>query len=75
VRFIKGFSKAALDFLLQVVSAWGKEGWADKPFPLTRTILMSHDILTSDAFCGKKDKDWKCIDAFMHLCRFSLVIT
>lgn len=57
-RFLKGFNPAALEFLINdFASEWAKLGFAAKPFPLTRAILTSADILTANAFALARDKD------------------
>ena len=58
VRFIKGFSNEALNILnSEVVSERGKRGFAHKPFPLSRAVLLSADILSSGGFSSARDKD------------------
>ena len=49
-RFVKGFN--AIDGLNEIASRMGREGLADKPFPLKTSVLMDPRILTSDAFAG-----------------------
>jgi hypothetical protein len=57
-RFLKGFNADAFDFLTgEFASEWAKLGLASKPFPVTRAILTSSDILTSSAFAIGRDKD------------------
>ena len=56
VRFLKGFSASALEDLnTKIFCRMGALGMASKKFPLTNQLLMSSDILTSEAFSRSKD--------------------
>jgi len=59
LRFLKGFSDDAIRGLHELIyERMGREGIADKQFPIPSSILLSPDILTSSSFTtsGEKDK-------------------
>ena len=58
VRFLKGFDPQALVKLnTKIFSEMGKRGIAHQKFPLNHGILMSPDLLTSNAFLRQKDQE------------------
>ena len=58
VRFLKGFSPDALAFIrTDICSYCAEAGLSHKPFPLSRHVLLSADILTTAAFAHGKDKE------------------
>jgi len=59
LRFLKGFCEEGIRGLHELIyERMGREGIADRPFPIPSSILMSADILTSSGFTtsGEKDK-------------------
>jgi hypothetical protein len=52
VRFRKGFNDEAMEKIYTFKKEWGRRGWADKPLPLTRKLLMDERILTSNGLTG-----------------------
>ena len=52
VRLLKGYDKAAMEMLYETASARGP-----KPFPVGRSVLLSADILSPDAFTTLKEKN------------------
>ena len=58
LRFLKGFSADGISGLHELLfERMGLMGLADRPFPISGTILMSPDILTSAAFQTSAEKD------------------
>ena len=57
LRFLKGFSAAGITGLQEIFERMGSMGLADRPFPISGSILMSPDILTSAAFTTSAEKD------------------
>jgi len=57
LRFLKGFSEDGLHGIHELLfERMGKEGIADKPFPIPSSLLMSPDILTSMGFSTSAEK-------------------
>jgi hypothetical protein len=57
-RFLRGFSQEARQRLHEkIVLPMGEKGLANKPFPISRAVLMDPSILTSDAFTTLKEKE------------------
>ena len=55
---MKGFSPDALAFIrLDICSYRAEAGLSHKPFPLSRHVLLSPDILTTAAFAHGKDRE------------------
>lgn len=61
VRFQRGFNPEAYKYMATTIACqWGKLGLASKPFPVNRNLLLSADILTSNAFASGREKDvWR----------------
>ena len=55
-RFLLGFGSKALTDLRRVASNLGRLGYANRPFPLSKSVLLSSEILLATALQGK-DKD------------------
>ena len=57
VRFANGFDADAYAEMQSLASQLGKRGLAKKAFPLSKSILMSGEILTSAGFPMQRDKN------------------
>ena len=57
LRFLKGFDPKARDALDNFFSNMGARGVSHRKFPLSNSILLSPDILTSAAFTRGKEQD------------------
>ena len=56
-RFLKGFDREALQILVKdLFGRAGREGYAAKSTPLSRTVICSDHILTSEAFSNAAEK-------------------